>query len=112
VGDDLAEEKKLLSLVWCEVRGGLGSLPEAGGGVCGGVGAAAADTREENKNGGVDWLLPPWRKKEELSVERVKDELGVAWLGVAESTVERECRERDLLQKKLGRRLVFSDFWT
>ena len=45
-------------------------------------------------------------------VERVKDELGVAWLGVAESTVERECRERDLLQKKLGRRLVFSDFWT
>jgi len=26
--------------------------------------------KEENKNGGVDWLLPPWRKKEELSVER------------------------------------------
>jgi hypothetical protein len=22
--------------------------------------------KEENKNGGVDWLLPPWRKKEEL----------------------------------------------
>jgi len=46
VGDDLAEEKKLLSLVWREVGGGLGSLPEAGGSVCGGVGAAAADTRE------------------------------------------------------------------
>jgi hypothetical protein len=45
-------------------------------------------------------------------VERVVDELVAAWLGVAESTVERESRERDLLQKKLGRRLVFSDFWT
>ena len=45
-------------------------------------------------------------------VERVKDELVAAWLGVVESTVERECRERDLLQKKLGRRLVFFDFWT
>ena len=33
-------------------------------------------------------------------VERVEDELVAAWLGVAESTVERECRERDLLQKK------------
>jgi len=43
-------------------------------------------------------------------VERVKDELVAAWLGVAESTVERECRERDLLQKKLGRRLVFFRF--
>jgi hypothetical protein len=32
-------------------------------------------------------------------VERVEDELVAAWLGVAESTVERECRERDLLQK-------------
>jgi len=40
-------------------------------------------------------------------VERVEDELVAAWLGVAESTVERKCRERDLLQKKLGRRLVF-----
>jgi hypothetical protein len=28
--------------------------------------------KEENENGGVDWLLPPWRKKEELSVERDK----------------------------------------
>ena len=45
-------------------------------------------------------------------VERVEDELVAAWLGVAESTVERECRERDLVQKKLGRRLVFSDIWT
>jgi hypothetical protein len=45
-------------------------------------------------------------------MERVKDELVLAWLGVAKSTMERECRERDLLQKKLGRRLVFSDFWT
>jgi len=33
-------------------------------------------------------------------VERVEDELVAAWLGVAESTVERKCRERDLLQKK------------
>jgi hypothetical protein len=32
-------------------------------------------------------------------VEWVEDELVAAWLGVAESTVERECRERDLLQK-------------
>jgi hypothetical protein len=45
-------------------------------------------------------------------LESVKDELVAAWLRVIESTVERECRERDLLQKKLGRRLVFSDFWT
>jgi hypothetical protein len=45
-------------------------------------------------------------------VERVEDKLVAAWPRVAESTVERECRERDLLQKKLGRRLVFSDFWT
>jgi hypothetical protein len=22
--------------------------------------------KEENKNDGVDWLLPPWRKKKEL----------------------------------------------
>jgi len=33
-------------------------------------------------------------------VERIADELVVGWLGVAESTVERECRERDLLQEK------------
>jgi hypothetical protein len=26
--------------------------------------------KEENENGGVDWLLSPWRKKDELSVER------------------------------------------
>ena len=32
-GGNLAEEKKLLSLAWREVGGGLGSLPEAGGGV-------------------------------------------------------------------------------
>jgi hypothetical protein len=32
-------------------------------------------------------------------VEWVEDELVAAWLGVAKSTVERECRERDLLQK-------------
>jgi len=48
-GGNLAEEKKLLSLAWREVGGGLGSLPEAGGGVCGGVGAAAADTGEGRK---------------------------------------------------------------
>jgi hypothetical protein len=33
-------------------------------------------------------------------VERIADELVVGWLGVAESTVKRECRERDLLQEK------------
>jgi len=33
-------------------------------------------------------------------VERVADELVAGWLGVAESMVERECRERDLLQEK------------
>jgi len=47
-GGNLAEEKKLLSLAWCGVGSGLGSLPEAGGGVCGGVGAAA-DTGEGRK---------------------------------------------------------------
>ena len=30
-GGNLAEEKKLLSLAWREVGGGLGSLPKAGG---------------------------------------------------------------------------------
>jgi hypothetical protein len=45
-------------------------------------------------------------------VERVEDELVAAWLGVTENMVERERGERDLLQKKLGRRLIFSDFWT
>jgi hypothetical protein len=30
-------------------------------------------------------------------VERVADELVAGWLGVTESTVERECREKDLL---------------
>jgi hypothetical protein len=28
--------------------------------------------KEENENGGADRLLPLWRKKEELSVERDK----------------------------------------
>jgi len=67
--------------------------------------------KEENEYGGADGLLPLWRKKEELSVERVEDELVSARLGVTKSTVERECRER-LVEKKKGRRLVFSDFWT
>jgi len=49
-GGNLAEEKKLLSLAWRGVGSGLGSLPEVGGGVCGGVGAAAAaDTGEGRK---------------------------------------------------------------
>jgi len=39
----------MLSLAWRGVGSGLGSLPEAGGGVCGGVGAAAADTGEGRK---------------------------------------------------------------
>jgi len=30
----------------------------------------------------------------------VADELVAGWLGVIKSTVERECRERDLLQEK------------
>ena len=33
-------------------------------------------------------------------VDRVEDELVAEWLGVAESTVDRECRERDMLYKK------------
>jgi len=49
VRGNLAEEKKLLSLAWRGVGSGLGSLPEAGGGVRRGVGAAAADTGEGRK---------------------------------------------------------------
>jgi hypothetical protein len=49
VGGNLAWEKQLLSLAWSEVGGGLGSRPEASGGVCEGVAAAAADTREGRK---------------------------------------------------------------
>ena len=45
----LRGEKQLLSPAWSEVGGGPGSRPEAGGGVCGGVGAAAADTGEGRK---------------------------------------------------------------
>ena len=46
-------------------------------------------------------------------VERVEDELVAAWLGVAESTVERECRERDLLQKTTEEEAgFFLYFWT
>ena len=62
--------------------------------------------KEENENGGADGLLPLWRKKRSFRwrgisvVERVADELVAGWLGVAENTVERECRERDLLQEK------------
>jgi hypothetical protein len=37
---------------------------------------------------------------------RVKDELVAAWLGVAESTVERECRER-LAAEKTGEEAGF-----
>jgi len=72
--------------------------------------------KEENENGGVDWLLPPWRKRRSFQwrgisvVKRVKGELVEAWLGVAESTVERECRERDLLQKKTGEEAGFFRF--
>jgi len=39
-------------------------------------------------------------------VERVEDELVAAWLGVTESTVERERLVAEK-EKKLGRRLVF-----
>jgi len=38
-----------MSPTWSEVGGGPSSRPEAGGGVCGGVGAAVADTGEERK---------------------------------------------------------------
>jgi len=48
-GGNLAEEKKLLSLAWREVGGGLGSLSEANGDVCKGVGVAAVDTGEGRK---------------------------------------------------------------
>ena len=73
--------------------------------------------KEENENGGSDGLLPLWRI-EELSVERDKcvreseKRASAAWLGFAESMVGGECRKRDLLKKKLGRRLVSSDIWT
>jgi len=40
---------RLLSLAWSEVGGGLGSRPEADGGVCRGVAATAADTGEGRK---------------------------------------------------------------
>ena len=81
-GGKLAEEKKLLSLAWREVGGGLGSLPEAGGGVDESlVLLLPVLEKEENENSGADWLLPPWRKKEELSVERVEDELVAALVG-------------------------------
>jgi len=48
-GGNLAEEKKLLSLAWHEVGGGLGSLSEAGGDVCRGVSVTAVNTREGRK---------------------------------------------------------------
>jgi hypothetical protein len=40
-------------------------------------------------------------------VERVEDELVAAWLGVAESTVQRECRERLVAEKKTGEEAGF-----
>jgi len=102
--------KQLLSPAWSEVGGGLCSRPEAGGGVCGGLGAAAADTGEGRKRKWWGWWAAAAVEKKRRSfrwrgisvVERVEDELVAAWLGVAESTVERECRERDLLQKNWG----------
>jgi hypothetical protein len=45
----LQGEKQLLSPAWSEVGGGLGSRPEAGGGVCGGVSATVANTGEGRK---------------------------------------------------------------
>jgi len=41
--------EEVVVTAWREVGGGLGSLPEAGGGICGGVGAAATDTGEGRK---------------------------------------------------------------
>ena len=38
-----------MSPAWSEVGGGLGSVPGTDGDICGGVGAAAADTGEGRK---------------------------------------------------------------
>nr|TKS01682.1 hypothetical protein D5086_0000171000 [Populus alba] len=62
-GGNLAEEKKLLSLAWREVGGGLGSLPEAGGSVGGELGAAAAVAEQ----------------KQEATLRRKKKLLSLAW---------------------------------
>ena len=43
-------------------------------------------------------------------VDRVEDELVAAWLGVAESTVDRECRERDMLYKTNWEETSFFQF--
>ena len=64
---NLAEEKKLLSLAWREVGGGLGSLPEVGGGVDGSLVAGVATMQEEKiyrgrkfveGRGKTSWRLP------------------------------------------------------
>jgi hypothetical protein len=109
-------EKKRGGHLGLEGAAGLGSRPKL-------VAASVEESvlllpileKEENENGGAGGLLPLWRKKEKQSVERDKcggeggGQAGGDSGGVAESTVE---RERDLLQKKLGRRLVFSKVWT
>jgi hypothetical protein len=76
--------------------------------------------KEENENGGVDWLLPPWRKRRSFRrrgisvVERVG--LKASWWKRGLELLRarwRESVERETCcRKKLGRRLVFSDFWT
>ena len=117
----LLGEKQLLSPAWSEVGGGLGSCPEAGGGICGGVGATAADSGEGRKLKWWCWWAAAAVEEKRRSfrwrginvVEWVEDELVAAWLGVAESTVERECRERDLLQKTTEEEAgFFFYFWT
>jgi hypothetical protein len=70
---NLAEEKKLLSLpgvrlevVWVvSLKLMAASVEEL-------VLLLPILEKEENKNGSLDWLLPPWRKKKELSAERDK----------------------------------------
>ena len=55
--------------------------------------------KEENENGGVDGLLPLWRKKEKQSVERMVVKPAVTVV-VAEGTTEKEKEESDDRKKR------------
>jgi hypothetical protein len=69
--------------------------------------------KEENENGGVDGLLPLWRKKEKQSVERMVVKPAVTVV-VAEGTTEKEKEERVTIEKreKEGRVAGFYRLWT